>query len=173
MPKGVCKSHKQILATYYPFFKVNPTAPHVGFCSVSSYWISHPLYLVVCALYGYKLVITRIPSTPDLWMDIIDRHKVTVVFSVPAFVAVLLKSNKVRKFESLRVVVFAGCPIPQRFIEKVEPLIPNGQVYCCYGSTESDIISVTSSDGTKGTSSGFPSRNFKIKVRLNLDHDYF
>lgn len=168
MPKGVCKSHKQILATFYPFFKRSSEKQDVAFCSVSSYWISHPQFLISCALYGAKFVITKIPSGPDLWMDIIDRHKVTIVFSVPAFIAVLLKSNKIRKFESLKAVIFAGCVIPQKFVEKVQPLIPNGQVYCCYGSTESDMITSTGNDGPKGTSSGCPSRNFKIKVRLEF-----
>lgn len=166
MPKGVCKSHQQILYTYYPWFKLSK-GREVAFCNVTSYWISHSLFLINSALYGIKFVITKAPLGPDLWMDIIERHNVTIVFSVPAFIALLLKSNKIRKFETVKTVIFAGCPVPPHFIEKVQPLIPNGSSYICYGATEFDVIANTGASGTKGTSSGFPARNFVIKVRFN------
>ena len=167
-PKGVCKSHKQVITQFIPFIEPNFKSQDVYIVNMTSYWISFHWFLVKAALYNFKIVMTTKPVTPDLWMDIIDRHQVTVAVCVPRFGQALFSSVNLRKLLSLRSVIVAGSTFSEKFIDKIIPLFPNATIECGYGCTESDCITSTRKLGPKGSSSGFPFDNVMIKVSLVL-----
>lgn len=136
--------------------------------SMSTYWVSFHWFLVASALYSFKIIITTKPVSPDLWMDIIERHKVTVAVCAPRFGQVLLNSVNLRKISSLRAVIVAGSSFSESFINNLIPIFPNAVIQCGYGCTESDCITTTRKIGPKGASSGYPFNNVQIKVRKLL-----
>lgn len=165
-PKNICVSHRQALAMFYPYCKPDTESQTVSFCSFSCYWISQPLFAITSALYGHKLIITSEVVTPDLWMDVIDKYKVTLALTLPPAALAMLKSPKLRKLESLKVLIFTGARFSDDLVKDLKSLVPNGKVYCSYGCTE--LGTITTSSEIKGTSSGYPARNTKIKARLNF-----
>lgn len=131
---------------------------------MSSYWVSFSWFLISSALYNFKIVITTKPITIDSFMDIIDRHQVTVAVCSPPFGNVLLKSNNLRSLPSIRAAIVAGSPFTEKLINNLKSIFPNGVVRCGYGCTESDCISQTKLNGPNGACSGYPFDNIKIKV---------
>lgn len=163
-PKGICKTHKQVITQYIPFVEPNLMSQDVYIISMSSFWVSFSWFLISSVLYNSKIVITTKPVTPDLWMDIVERHQVTVAVCVPRFGQILLNSQNLRIIQSLRAVIVAGSSFSEKFINDLIPIFPNALIQCGYGCTESDCISETRKDGPKGASSGYPFYNIKIKV---------
>ncbi|CAG9811411.1 unnamed protein product [Chironomus riparius] len=162
--KGICKSHKQVITQFIPFVETNFVNQDVNIISMSSYWVSFHWFLISSALYNFKIIITTKPITPINWMDIIERHQVTVAVCAPRFGQVLLKSSNLRKLFGLRAVIVAGSSFSEKFINDLMPIFPNAVVQCGYGCTECDCISSTRKVGPKGSSSGYPFDNVNIKI---------
>lgn len=151
----------------------NLESQEVYFINMWSYSISFIWFIVTCALYDMKFVITTKPTVPDLWMDIVDKHKVTFTVCPPRFGSVFLKSKSVRPLPSLKHVIVAGSSFNEKLIDSLIPLFPNGIVRCGYGCTESDSISSTTRDGPKGSSSGYPFKNVQIKVNYAMSYQFY
>lgn len=98
-------------------------------------------------------------------MDIIDRHQVTVAVCIPQFGSLLLKSKNLRQLPSLRIIPVGGTPFTKKLITDLEPLFPNGHIRCTCGCTEGDQLFVMGQEDPKGTNSGYPFKNVKIKVK--------
>jgi len=165
-PKGVCKSHKQVITQMYPQFSSNLIKTDVLFNSSPSFWITHVYMLMYCTLYGMKMVITSQRMTPELWMDIVDRHQVTFVFCPPPFGNVLLNSPKLRQMESPRRITVAGTVFTEEYIDKLKNVFPNGIIMTNYASSESDSLASSLESGVCGLSSGYPADGVKIKVKM-------
>ncbi|KAL7013480.1 hypothetical protein ACKWTF_015416 [Chironomus riparius] len=164
-PKGICKSHKQLIAQSFLLWNQNIKEPAMLFNCVPSYWTLHMLFTVYSVLYSIPCVITAKPLTPELWMDIVDRHKVTVVFSSPRFCSLLLKSKKIRKMNSMRAHILGGSVFTEKLLKDLEEYFPNGKSMVGYGITEADAIAVPSEDeGIIGLSSGYPFIDVQIKI---------
>lgn len=131
---------------------------------MSSYWVSFAQLLIYCAFFNGKYVIITNPITVDIWMDIVERHQVTIVIIVPVFGKFLLNSTKVRKLPSIRTVVVGGERLTENVLNGLTSIFPNGLIQCIFGCTEKIIVSQTGEDGLNGISSGYPTCNVKIKV---------
>lgn len=166
VPKGVCKSHKQVITQFYPLYPSSLVKTEVIFNSSPSFWITHMHMLMYCALYGYKMIITSQKVTPELWMDIVDRHQVSFLFCPPPFGHVLLSSPKLRKMDSPRRIIVAGTVFTQELIDKLKEVFPNGTIMASYASSESDNLTTSLESGVCGISSGYPADGVKIKVSL-------
>lgn len=165
LPKGICKTHKEILMNFHLSYKLNQPQ-EIIFCSASMYWISTPIFLAMAALYNKKIVITFQSITPELWMEIIEQHKVTLVFCNAILLAKLLKLEKLKHMESLRTVLLGGVPFSLDHINGAKKLFPNATVHCVYGFTEIGVLAMSGLEGPRGTSSGYPVKNTQVKVSL-------
>lgn len=165
-PKGVCKSHKQVITQIYPQFPTSLIETEVIFNSSSSFWVSYMYTQMFCALYGFKMIITSKRLTPELWMDIVERHQVSLVFCPPPFGHVLLNSPKLRKMESPKHITVSGTVFTQDYIDKLKEIFPNGIIMANYASSESDSLSTSLDSGVCGLSSGYPADGVKIKVKM-------
>ncbi|KAL7014622.1 hypothetical protein ACKWTF_016033 [Chironomus riparius] len=163
-PKCICKSHKQIITNYHPFYEPNLKSQDIYFLHTVSHWVSYHWFLITCALYGMKLVITTEKGTPELWMDIIDRQQVIVAVCIPQFGSVLLKSKSLRQLPSLRIIAVGGTPFTEKLIADLVPLFPNGSIRCSCGCTESDQLFIMGREDPKGANSGYPFKNVDVKI---------
>ncbi|XP_070508337.1 uncharacterized protein [Chironomus tepperi] len=163
-PKGVCKSHKQVISQLYPQYRSSLIKTDVLFNSSPSFWVTYIFFLTYCGLYGYKMIITSKRMTPELWMDIVDRHQVTFAFCPPPFGQALLKSPKLRKMESPKRITVAGTVFTEELIEKLKVLFPNGTIMANYASSESDSLAASADSGACGLSSGYPADGVSIKI---------
>ena len=93
-------------------------------------------------LYSMPTVITSQTLTPELWMDIVDRHKITVAYVNPRFCSTLQISEKLRKLDSIRILNVGGSVFTKKLIKDVAKNFPNWKVLTCYGTTEGDGIAL-------------------------------
>jgi len=123
------------------------------------------LYTTFATLYNIPTVLTSKPLTPELWMDILDRYKVTIVFASMALAGSILRCKTLKKMESVRIFIMSGSVFTEKMISDLENIFPNGKVLVCYGTTETDFLAVPSEkEKTVGLSSGYPYCNTEIKI---------
>ncbi|XP_070507519.1 probable 4-coumarate--CoA ligase 3 [Chironomus tepperi] len=163
--KGICKSHKQLISDSFLISNKKASESDIIFNCSQSYWTSHLLFLVYGVLYNIPIVITSQPFTPELWIDIVDRYKITLVMVAPMVCYGILNSRKLKKLESTRIVLVGGSVFTTKLIRDFAEIIPNGKVVPVYGSTEADSISMAYKyeDGLI-RSSGYPYYNTDIKI---------
>ncbi|XP_070495307.1 uncharacterized protein [Chironomus tepperi] len=173
IPKGVCLSHKKLIELSILPFDSNLKDTDVNLITFLPYWILHILYSTYCVMYNIPNVITSQPVTPENWMDIIDRQKVTVVFIPSPYAARVLNSEKVRPLKSLRILTVGGGVISERTMHELQAIVPNGIVINAYGLTETGRISATTDmqgslsavpDEYTGLSSGYLHYNVRVKI---------
>ncbi|XP_070504886.1 acyl-CoA synthetase 7-like [Chironomus tepperi] len=164
-PKGICKSHKQLISDSFLISNRKLHECDILFNSSQSYWASHLIFSIYGVLYNIPIVITSQPLTPELWIDIVDRYKVTLVMVAPMVCYGILNSRKLKKLESTRIVLVGGSVFTTKLITDFAQIIPNGKVITVYGSTEADSISMAYKyeDGLI-RSSGYPYYNTDIKI---------
>ncbi|KAL7013476.1 hypothetical protein ACKWTF_015412 [Chironomus riparius] len=164
-PKGICKSHKQLIANSFLLWNQNLHDCDVIFNASPSYWATHLLFSIYGALYNIPTIITSQTITPELWMDIVDRYKVTAVMVAPRICASILKSDKLRKLESIRIAIVGGSVFTSKLIQDFAKIMPNGKLLTGYGATEIDSVSMASKcEDSLLCCSGYPYNNTEIKV---------
>ncbi|XP_070507513.1 uncharacterized protein [Chironomus tepperi] len=164
-PKGICLSHKQIIEHSFLYFNQNLKQTDLIFNSCLTYWTIHMVLTTFSVLYNIPNVITAETLTPELWMDIVDRHKVTVVFSSIAFAASIIRSKKLRKMESIRIFSTGGSVFSEKLMQDLQEIIPNGKVIFGYGMTEIGRVSTASGDERSiGLTSGYLHYNVQAKI---------
>jgi len=83
--------------------------------------------------------------SPDHWVDLIDRHRVTVWNSVPAFMEMLLvhtAGQKVNMHDRLRVAFLGGDWIPLSAPERIRAHFGDVQVVSVGGPTETTVWNI-------------------------------
>ncbi len=66
----------------------------VMFCFSSLYWISGFGTLIATTITGATRIITTESFSPELFLYIVEKYKVTVALSAPTYVALLLQSDR-------------------------------------------------------------------------------
>jgi acyl-coenzyme A synthetase/AMP-(fatty) acid ligase len=74
-----------------------------------------------------------------LFIDIVEKYKVTFFITGPYFLAQLLNYEGIKPLESMKNFVCAGASMSRRIAENGTKLFPNGQVRELYGSTEAGL----------------------------------
>lgn len=163
LPKGICKSHSQIVNQIYHYWNRKSHKQEVIFGFSTLYWLSGVLYLIIGTLYGGKRVITTKPFNPDLMIDILDRFQVNTCMSAPSAVVAILQSQKLKPFESLETFKIGGSIVSKSLCEAIKMYLPNGDAHSIYGMTEVDMTSGTFNSQRYG-SVGQLAGNVKIKI---------
>lgn len=86
---------------------------------------------------------------PDLTLQAIERHKVTVTLLIPAMINFVVNHPDLDKHDisSLRLVVYGGSPIPVEVLRKAMQKLPNCHFIQAYGMTEaSPVLTVLNQD---------------------------
>ncbi|MBN6037279.1 non-ribosomal peptide synthetase [Amycolatopsis sp. 195334CR] len=148
VPKGVMIDHLGVLNTVVDInqrFDVTPDDRVLGLASLSFdlsvYDIFGPLAvgaaLVLPAPEGVK--------DPSHWVELIDRHGVTVWDSVPMLLQLLVEAPEAsaQTLASLRIGLLSGDWIPVTLPEKVWALNPEMKLFSGGGATEASIWSIT------------------------------
>ena len=122
--------------------------------------------------YGATCVLIK-AFAPQLFMETIERHQPTVLFSSPAPIAATLKAGLVGgDIPSIRLVVLAGSIVPPAIAESFESHLPNGQVGGLFGMTETILVTATPLDGgpeTRHEAVGRPTEGVEMRVSSTED----
>lgn len=80
---------------------------------------------------------------PAHWLDLIQKHQITVWNSVPALMNMLLDYTENMKIQlSLKKVFLSGDWIPLGMPDRIHKLCPDAEVICMGGATEASIWSI-------------------------------
>jgi 4-coumarate--CoA ligase len=163
-PKGTCRTHKEIITHFVPSSPYDPTSRCVLYQFSAIFWFSGIYSLVMCTLYNCLRIITAQPSTPELMIDIINKYKVTNVFTAPYAILNLLQQETLKPFESVKIWIIGGANVTEALSEKLQYFVPNGIISASYGSSEYGFIS-NNCGGMKFGSCGEIFENIQLKVR--------
>jgi acyl-CoA synthetase (AMP-forming)/AMP-acid ligase II len=128
---------------------------------------------MAAAAYGDKQIVTFKDLDPKYLYELVNRQQITVVECPPFFGKQLLVSADVKPMESVKLVIVLGSTFSAKFIKELERIFPNAKIGSCYGCTEGDVLVFTREIGKKGTTSGTPCPNVRLKVRLELSKSRF
>ena len=117
--------------------------------------------------YGAPTVLLRAFS-PELFVEVVERHQPTLLFSSPAPVAATLKSGLLTgDLVSVRHAVLAGSIVPPAVSQALEERMPNGKVGGLFGMTEIILTTATPLEGSideRHLSTGRPVRGMEVRV---------
>lgn len=145
VPKGVMISHRNSLTF------VDWAHDAVGATSSDRFSSHAPLHfdlsvfdLYVAAKAGATLVLVPegLSSFPFRLAEWIETEKISVWYSVPTILSLLVRSGNLARFSyaKLRTIVFAGEVFPVKYLRDLMGLIPNAAYFNFYGPTETNVI---------------------------------
>ncbi len=151
-PKGVPHRHQDIAFTIDTFGKqvLQLTEDDIIFSTSKlffAYGLGNSLTLPLAA--GASVVLLPDMPTPETVLGILEQHRPTVLFGVPTFYNLLLKTMQdASQFTSLRLCVSAGEGLPAS-IEAEWKTLTGLDIISGYGSTETLYILLANSEGAK------------------------
>ena len=145
VPKGVMISHRNSL-TY-----VDWAHQEIGVTADDRLSSHAPLHfdlsvfdLFVAAKAGATLVLVPegLSSFPFRLAEWIDRERISVWYSVPTILSLLVRSGNLARFtfDALRTIIFAGEVFPVKYLRDLMALVPKPAYYNFYGPTETNVI---------------------------------
>ncbi|XP_037041229.1 4-coumarate--CoA ligase 1-like [Bradysia coprophila] len=162
LSKGCMLSHQQCMSSTKagPYFSTL-------FSFSSLYWYTGFSGLMQSLANNINRVITKSSFSPELLVDIIEKHKVNSIVSPPAHIQLLLKSKVIEKadFSSLRIAVLTGGPMDASLRKQFQKFLKAGSIASFYATTEiGSVISSTAPFEPISNSCGKPTPNTKVKV---------
>ncbi len=145
VPKGVMISHRNSL-TY-----VDWAHQEIGVTADDRLSSHAPLHfdlsvfdLFVAAKAGATLVLVPegLSSFPFRLAEWIDKERISVWYSVPTILSLLVRSGNLSRFtfDALRTIIFAGEVFPVKYLRELMAFIPKPAYYNFYGPTETNVI---------------------------------
>ncbi|MDC3309575.1 amino acid adenylation domain-containing protein [bacterium] len=149
IPKGVTISHDNLLSFIKWSINRFDIRPDDKFAQLSPMYFDNSVFDFYTALFsGASLVpITKLTAKKPLEVvELVDRLKCTIWFSVPTFLVYLLTMRVLTKdtFESIRIFIFGGEGFPKGELKKLYNLYSDkAKLVNVYGPTEGTCICST------------------------------
>lgn len=139
-------------------------------CFSSLYWLSGFITLINTSIVGAIRVITTESFSPELFLYIVEKYKVTVAMSSPSYVALLLQSDRLSQssLSSMKIFWCGGSYVAEELTKKMNKYLINGRVQVAYGLTE--IAGMLSANNTTKNLNSVGKLVFNAKVKLIDDN---
>jgi acyl-coenzyme A synthetase/AMP-(fatty) acid ligase len=107
-------------------------------CFSSLYWLSGFVTLMLGPIYGYTKVITRQSYNPELMAEIIEKYKITSLFSPPSQMNGLCKllQRQAVDLSSVKMYLCGGSAVSPSLQQEMLSHIPDAQIIVGYGMSE-------------------------------------
>lgn len=142
-PKGVCITHNNALAFINWAVEVVKPAPHDRFSSHAPFHFDLSvldLYAAFASGASVSILEEGASYLPARLIDFVEREKITVWYSVPTALILMMREEKrLPTLSSLRVVLFAGEPFPIKHLRELRALWPDKRFLNLYGPTETNV----------------------------------
>lgn len=130
-------SHAELLESVnrFPFISSNDVM--LSFSSL--YWISGIHTILFGTFSGGCRIITTSIFSPDLQLRLIEQYKITLLLNATHQIALIMKSDRLKQTDlsSLKYVLIGGSKVPFHLKTSFSQHIPNGNMMCSYGMSES------------------------------------
>ncbi|KAG5670850.1 hypothetical protein PVAND_001084 [Polypedilum vanderplanki] len=162
-PKGILKSHKNMIIECHPISNYNPDGVNVLFQYSPIFWYSGLYFLIKGVLYKYKRIITTQSFSREDFLKIMHKYQVTHVFLPPYAIANLIQLQNLEPFLNVKCWMVGGSAVSKFLCEKFQPFIPNGVICIVYACSEQAILTTNQSMEKYG-SSGVVTFNKCLKI---------
>ncbi|ALC41526.1 CG9993, partial [Drosophila busckii] len=163
LPKGVTRSHRSLLSnTKIPCLFGSQS---VLFCYSPLYWISCIFTLLASLVNGCKRIITNRAYNVDYFVELLARHGVTFVLTVPHHMALLAKSQRSDLQQQLQAVqsfVCSGSKLPLSIWRQLVDLLGSQRFQVLYGLSE--VGGVSKNVGAPLGCEGKLLRNVQVRI---------
>jgi L-proline---[L-prolyl-carrier protein] ligase len=143
-PKGVLLSHRNALAFVDWAAQETGLGPDDTLLSVAPFHFDLSVFDIYGGLSrGARIVLASPAATtfPGLLVEAIERHRVTVLYTVPTVLRILLETGAFADGagKSLRTVIYAGEPFAARPLAQLMEALPKATVFNFFGPTETNV----------------------------------
>jgi amino acid adenylation domain-containing protein len=152
-PKGVMLSHQNALtfvewcAEMFEIEASDRVSNHAPLHFDLSVFDVYNAIKAGATLYMVPDELAVFPASLANW---IEEKQITVWYSVPSALVHLVLHGNVNgdRFNSLRLILFAGEVFPQKYLKQLAELVPNVELYNLYGPTETNVCTYYRVDRT-------------------------
>lgn len=144
VPKGVMITHLNAITFIdwaYIYFK---PLPEDRFLSIAPFHFDLSIFdIYVSVAAGGRVIIMSndMSKNPNYIIRIIDKEKVTFIYSVPSLWVAILRYGRLNEYclKSLKKILFAGEVFQQKHLKEIMTILPNSQFYNLYGLIETNV----------------------------------
>lgn len=145
IPKGVLLSQKSALTFIewaYNYFSIDENDVVVSHAPFHFDLSIFDIFVSIKAGAQITILPPSISAFPASLGKFIEKHKITIWYSVPSVLINLIYSANIqqRELSSLRKVIYAGEAFPVKHLQTLANLIPTTSLYNLYGPTETNVI---------------------------------
>ncbi|XP_031635434.1 uncharacterized protein LOC116348546 [Contarinia nasturtii] len=135
---GTTGPSKCVVIPYSMFYFTIPPKDDICLCFSSIYWTTWMYYVLTCTMKGSTRIITRYSFSAALQFEIIEKHKVTLLWTIPCNMVACLKSELIRKSDlsSVQQIRAIGGKASSGIITETYHYYPNAAITSPYGLTE-------------------------------------
>lgn len=136
LSKGVCMTHESALYASETLVLVN--IDDRIFCFSSLYWLSGVMFLLLGTLRNATRVITTEKYSPDLFLELIEKYRISLIFTSAYQLIVATKADSIkhRDLSSVRIMISGGSKVPYDATLQCNRYMRNGSVCVGYGMSE-------------------------------------
>lgn len=164
MVKGIVKTHRQLIQIPPTYLPPADGLPIVYFTLTSSfYWIASVLSFCWMIFYNYKLITTSQKISAELFMGLIERHKVNTIMLYPPIWKMIKSGVEKGRTGGISTIMVGGCRIEREFVDELLEYFTSAKIFGLYGSTECGVCT-SAFNGKFPTSSGLVNPGYEIKV---------
>lgn len=143
-PKGVMLSHLNALTFVnwgYETFNIRADDRLSNHAPLSFDLSVFDIFAGVKAGATISLVPEGLSSFPVRLAELLEEHRITVWYSVPSVLTLLLTHGKLqnRDLRDLRLILFAGEVFPVKYLRRLMKLVPHAKYFNLYGPTETNV----------------------------------
>ncbi len=143
-PKGVLLSHRNALAFVNWAAQETSLGPEDTLLSVAPFHFDLSVFDIYGGLSrGARIVLAPGTATtfPGQLIEAIERHRVTVLYTVPTVLRILLEADAFADGAgtSLRSIIYAGEPFAPRPLAQLMRALPDATVFNFFGPTETNV----------------------------------
>ncbi|XP_037034136.1 4-coumarate--CoA ligase 1-like [Bradysia coprophila] len=163
LSKGCMLSHQQCMG-------LTKAGPYFAtlFSFSSLYWYTGFSGLMQSLGNNVNRVITKKSFSPELLVEIIEKHKVNAIVASPTHIVLLLNAKIIIEkadFSSLWLAILTGGPMDMSLRKEFQKYLKTGSIAMYYATTENgSVISSTTPFEPVSNSCGKPMPNTKVKV---------
>lgn len=143
-PKGVMLTHLNALTFInwsYETFNIKANDCLSNHAPLNFDLSIFDIFVAIKAGASISLIPEGLSSFPIRLSELIEKHKITVWYSVPSVLIMLLNRGKLeeRKLSELRLILFAGEVFPVKYLRQLMQVLPHSKYFNLYGPTETNV----------------------------------
>lgn len=163
--KGVCVPHTTNSIILTKLFKLQN--PFRSLCFSPIFWATGFYSTVLSPLRAMETrIVTRQAFTVELFVHLIEKYKVNIIFTAPTELSLLMNSElaKTADLSSIKVFVVTGTIIYEPVRQKFKEIFPNAHFLIAYAMSELTVTSMMPGNTIEGMTVGPILPNVQLKI---------